>query len=294
MGSFLFLGPTGVGKTELAKVLAKFMFGTLDALHRIDMSEYMEKFSISRLLGAPPGYVGYEEGGTLTEAVRRHPYSVVLFDEIEKAHPEVFNLLLQILDEGFLTDSFGRRINFRNTIVIMTSNIGTEQLVSARLGFEGSEGLADYEQIKNTLMQNVKKTLRPELINRIDEIIIFHALTLEHIEKIVDLQIAEINERIKHKGLVIELTNRARQWIAKRGYDPKMGARPLKKAIQQHVESPLSKKLLSGEIPWNHVIKVDVAKGGDSLKFTPTKKIEKSSVKTEGDDFEVIETEHAS
>ena len=294
MGSFLFLGPTGVGKTELAKVLAKFMFGTLDALHRIDMSEYMEKFSVSRLLGAPPGYVGYEEGGTLTEAVRRHPYSVVLFDEIEKAHPEVFNLLLQILDEGFLTDSFGRRINFRNTIVIMTSNIGTEQLVSARLGFEGSEGLADYEQIKNTLMQNVKKTLRPELINRIDEIIIFHALTLEHIEKIVDLQIAEINERIKHKGLVIELTNRARQWIAKRGYDPKMGARPLKKAIQQHIESPLSKKLLSGEIPWNHVIKVDVAKGGESLKFTPTKKIEKSSVKTEGDDFEVIETEHAS
>ena len=294
MGSFLFLGPTGVGKTELAKVLAKFMFGTLDALHRIDMSEYMEKFSVSRLLGAPPGYVGYEEGGTLTEAVRRHPYSVVLFDEIEKAHPEVFNLLLQILDEGFLTDSFGRRINFRNTIIIMTSNIGTEQLVSARLGFEGSEGLADYEQIKNTLMQNVKKTLRPELINRIDEIIIFHALTLEHIEKIVDLQIAEINERIKHKGLVIELTNRARQWIAKRGYDPKMGARPLKKAIQQHIESPLSKKLLSGEIPWNHVIKVDVAKGGEALKFTPTKKIEKSSVKTEGDDFEVIETEHAS
>ena len=294
MGSFLFLGPTGVGKTELAKVLAKFMFGTLDALHRIDMSEYMEKFSVSRLLGAPPGYVGYEEGGTLTEAVRRHPYSVVLFDEIEKAHPEVFNLLLQILDEGFLTDSFGRRINFRNTIIIMTSNIGTEQLVSARLGFEGSEGLADYEQIKNTLMQNVKKTLRPELINRIDEIIIFHALTLEHIEKIVDLQIAEINERIKHKGLVIELTNRARQWIAKRGYDPKMGARPLKKAIQQHIESPLSKKLLSGEIPWNHVIKVDVAKGGESLKFTPTKKIEKSSVKAEGDDFEVIETEHAS
>ncbi len=294
VGSFLFLGPTGVGKTELAKVLSKFLFGTIDSLVRIDMSEYMEKFSVSRLIGAPPGYIGYEEGGSLAELVRRKPYSVVLFDEIEKAHPEVFNLLLQILDEGFLTDSFGRKINFRNTIIIMTSNIGTEQIVASRLGFDGGDSMMEYKDIKNMLLRDLNKSLRPELLNRIDQIIVFRALSMESIEKIVDLQVLEINERIEHKGLEIELTKEARSWIAQKGYEPKMGARPLKKAIQNYIENPLSEKLLNGDLPWNHIIKIDVNESNDSLEFSIVKEIVKAENKSRGDDFEIIETEHAS
>lgn len=267
LGSFLFLGPTGVGKTELAKVLTRFLFGTEDALVRIDMSEYMEKFSVSRLIGAPPGYVGYEEGGILTEAVRRHPYSVVLFDEIEKADPEVFNILLQILEDGILTDSLGRRVDFKNTVIVITSNIGTKSLIQNRLGFDGREQVQEYEVIREELLNEVKKTLRPELLNRIDSIVVFRALTLEDIEKIVDIQIREFNERISHKGLFIVLSSRARQWLAKHGFEPTMGARPLKKVIQQHLENALSEALLAGEIPWNCNIKVDVKDNG--LVFVP-------------------------
>ncbi len=271
VGSFLFLGPTGVGKTELAKVLTRFLFGTTDAMIRIDMSEYMEKFASSRLVGAPPGYVGYEEGGTLTEAVRHHPYSVVLFDEIDKAHPDVYNLLLQILEEGVLTDSLGRRVDFKNTIIIMTSNIGTEDLTSARLGFDNREELPDFEEMKQHLLAKVKKTLRPELVNRIDEIIVFRPLSIEDIEKIVDIQLLELNERIKHKGLTIIATDEVRRWLAQKGYDPTMGARPLKKAIQQYVENPLSEKLLAGEIPWNHIIHLELDRKKDRLRFVPVK-----------------------
>ncbi len=278
VGSFLFLGPTGVGKTELARVLNRFLFGRDDTLIRIDMSEYMEKFAVSRLMGAPPGYVGYEEGGTLTEAVRRHPYSVVLFDEIEKAHPDVYNILLQILEDGVLTDSFGRKIDFKNTIIIMTSNIGTGDIVSTKLGFEGGEDIPDYDTMKSQILSRLKREFRPELLNRIDEIIVFRPLELADIEKIVDIQIEELNQRIEHKGLYLVLTERARKWLAEKGFDRNMGARPLKKAIQQYVENPLSEKVIAGEIPWNHTIKVDVQRGGKELKFTPLRKNEEEDI----------------
>ncbi|RKZ33572.1 ATP-dependent Clp protease ATP-binding subunit, partial [bacterium] len=271
VGSFLFLGPTGVGKTELAKVLNRFLFGSDDSIVRIDMSEYMEKFSVSRLLGAPPGYVGYEEGGTLTEAVRRHPYCVVLFDEIEKAHPEVFNLLLQILEDGVLTDSFGRKVDFKNTIIIMTSNIGTEEIVSSRLGFEDSDNMPDYEAMQEQLLSRVRKVMRPELLNRIDEIIVFRSLGVEDIEKIVDIKLDELNKRVEHKGLSLVLTSSARKWLAEKGYDPNMGARPLTKAIQQYVENPLSEKILSGDIPWEHIVRVELNEEKNELEFSPVK-----------------------
>ena len=267
VGSFLFLGPTGVGKTEMAKVLTRFLFGSIEYMVRIDMSEYMEKFSVSRLVGAPPGYVGYEEGGTLTEAVRRHPYSVVLFDEIEKAHPDVFNLLLQILEDGILTDSLGRRVDFKNTIVIMTSNIGTSEIVSTRLGFDGGESMPDYDSMREQLLKKVNQVLRPEFINRIDEIIVFRSLSIEDIEKIVDIQMAELNERVAHKGLSLILTDAARKWLANKGYTPQMGARPLSKSIQQFIENPLSEKVLAGEIPWNHIVKIELDSKNDKLIF---------------------------
>ena len=291
VGSFLFLGPTGVGKTEMAKVLTKFLFGSVDAMVRIDMSEYMEKFAISRLVGAPPGYVGYEEGGTLTEAVRHHPYSVVLFDEVEKAHPEVFNLLLQILEDGVLTDSLGRRVDFKNTIIIMTSNIGTQELVSSRLGFGNSEEILEFDDIKNRLVGQAKKVLRAELMNRIDEIIVFKPLSMEDIEKIVDLQLSELNERIEHKGLIFVMGKDARKWLAEKGYDPNMGARPLKKAIQQYVENPISQKLLSGEIPWNHIIKIEVDNKKDELKFVVIDRIDKSKDVFNSDENNFISVE---
>ncbi len=254
IGSFLFIGPTGVGKTELAKALAEFMFDTEKALIRLDMSEYMEKHSVSRLIGAPPGYVGYEEGGQLTEAVRRKPYSVILLDEIEKAHPEVFNILLQVLDDGRLTDGKGRTVNFSNTIIIMTSNLGSHYF---------QEGFYGKEEIERKIMDLLKTTLRPEFLNRIDEIIIFNNLTMDHILQIVDIQIKYLNSRLAEKGLFLEITERAKQKIAEVGYDPIFGARPLKRAIQRYIENPLAIKVLEGVFTEGDVVVVDVNETGE-------------------------------
>jgi ATP-dependent Clp protease ATP-binding subunit ClpC len=269
IGSFIFIGPSGVGKTELAKALAEFMFEDVDALVRIDMSEYREQHTVSRLFGAPPGYIGYEEGGQLTEAVRRRPYRVVLFDEIEKAHPEVWNALLQILDDGRLTDGQGRAVDFRNTVLIMTSNLGTEFVrKSGTLGFisptENSEERESHEKISKAL----KSTFRPEFLNRIDEIITFSPLSVEEMAMIVDLQMKEVQERMSDHGLTFELTPAAREWLANTGYDPGFGARPLRRTLQKYVESPLSVSLLSGEFHSDAHILVDVDESKDHLVFT--------------------------
>ena len=258
IGSFIFIGPSGVGKTELAKSLAEFLFDDADALVRLDMSEYREQHTVSRLFGAPPGYVGYEEGGQLTEAVRRRPYRVILFDEIEKAHPEVWNALLQILDDGRLTDGQGQVVDFRNTVLIMTSNLGTEFVRrGGTLGFvPGSDSEEREAHLK--IEKSLKSTFRPEFLNRIDDIIIFSPLTLEQMSEIVDLQMKEIQSRLEEHGLKVALTERARKWLAKEGYDPAFGARPLRRALQKYVESPLSIRLLSGEFSKGEVIQVDV------------------------------------
>ncbi len=265
IGSFIFLGPTGVGKTELARALAAFLFDSEDAMVRIDMSEYMEKHTVSRLIGAPPGYVGYEEGGQLTEAVRRRPYRVVLFDEIEKAHPEVFNVLLQILDDGRLTDGQGHIVDFKNTVVIMTSNVGTAQIKrSAPLGFQAvatAPAASDREQLHKTVLEELRRSFRPEFLNRIDEIIIFDPLTQEQIKEIVDLLIADLRERIAEQKINIEMTEAAREWLAKEGFDPEYGARPLRRAIQRNVENPLSRDLLRGAFQEGDTVVVDVADG---------------------------------
>ena len=257
IGSFIFLGSSGVGKTELAKALAEFLFDDEDALLRIDMSEYREQHTTARLFGAPPGYVGYEEGGQLTEAVRRRPYRVILFDEIEKAHPDVWNALLQILDDGRLTDGQGRTVDFRNTVIIMTSNLGTEfARRGGTLGFVPSAdrvAVTDHEKIEKAL----KETFRPEFLNRIDEVIIFSPLTIEQVEQIVDLQMAEIAQRLEEQGLTVELTDAARRWLARQGYDPAFGARPLRRALQKYVESPLSVQLLRGDFPDGSRVVVD-------------------------------------
>jgi len=264
IGSFIFIGPSGVGKTELAKALAWFMFDDEEALVQIDMSEYREQHTVSRLFGAPPGYVGYEEGGQLTEAVRRRPYRIILFDEIEKAHPEVWNALLQILDAGRMTDGQGNVVDFRNTVLIMTSNLGTEYVKkSGSLGFlqktDSDEERDSHEKIEKALKAN----FRPEFLNRIDEIIMFSPLSLDQMEKIVDLQMGEIQERLNEFGVKVELSNPARKWLAKTGYDPAFGARPLRRALQKYVESPLSVKLLGGEIPNGSTVMVE-AKSDDS------------------------------
>ncbi len=268
IGSFIFIGPSGVGKTETAKALAEFLFDDADALVRIDMSEYHEQHTVSRLFGAPPGYVGYEEGGQLTEAVRRRPYRVILFDEIEKAHPEVWNALLQILDDGRLTDGQGRTVDFRNTVLIMTSNLGTEYVRSSgTLGFlqhgEDEEDRQAHEKIEKAL----KGTFRPEFLNRIDEIITFSPLSVEDMSKIVDLQMKEVQERLSEHDLNVELTPAARDWLAKEGYDQAFGARPLRRALQKYVESPLSVSLLSGKFSKGDTVVVDVDEGGKSLVF---------------------------
>ncbi len=258
IGSFIFIGPSGIGKTELAKALAEFMFDNEDALVRIDMSEYREQHAVSRLFGAPPGYVGYEEGGQLTEAVRRRPYRVVLFDEIEKAHPEVWNSLLQILDDGRLTDGQGRIVDFRNTVLIMTSNLGTEYVLSSGpIGFVQTANTKEREA-QEKIQKELRKTFRPEFLNRIDEIITFSALTLEQMVEIVDLQMSEVRERLNEHGLDVQVTPAARDWLANIGYDPDFGARPLRRALQKHVESPLSVKLLSGEFSSGDMVIVDV------------------------------------
>jgi ATP-dependent Clp protease ATP-binding subunit ClpC len=265
IGSFIFLGSSGVGKTELAKALAEFMFDDEDALLRIDMSEYREQHTTARLFGAPPGYVGYEEGGQLTEAVRRRPYRVILFDEIEKAHPDVWNALLQILDDGRLTDGQGRTVDFRNTVIIMTSNLGTQfARKGGTLGFVPSsdpQAMADQDKIEKAL----KETFRPEFLNRIDEIIIFSPLTLEEVERIVDLQMAEIQERVGEQSISVELTDAARRWLARQGYDPAFGARPLKRALQKYVESPLSVQILRGDFPEGTHVIVDATEEGGIL-----------------------------
>ena len=258
IGSFLFIGSTGVGKTELARALAELLFNDENAMVRIDMSEYMEKFSVSRLIGAPPGYVGYEEGGQLTEAVRRKPYSVVLLDEIEKAHPEVFNILLQVLEDGRLTDSKGHVVNFKNTIIIMTSNIGSHiiQEKISRMNYEDKDKVM--EEIRNELMQLLRQTIRPEFLNRIDEIIFFKPLTKEDILKIVDLQIKQVNKRLEKNNMKIELTDKAKVWLAEIGYDPTFGARPLRRVIQKHILDTLAEKILAGEFMSGDTIIVDV------------------------------------
>ena len=268
IGSFIFIGPSGVGKTELAKALAEFLFDDLDAVVRIDMSEYREQHSVSRLFGAPPGYVGYEEGGQLTEAVRRRPYRVVLFDEIEKAHPEVWNSLLQILDDGRLTDGQGRVVNFRHTVLIMTSNLGTEFInKSGALGFLQSSADKEERESHDKIQKALKDTFRPEFLNRIDEIITFSSLSKEQMQQIVDLQMEEIQERLCDHDLSVELTEAGRTWLANEGFDPAFGARPLRRALQKHVESPLSISLLSGEFKSGDTVVVDVDEETDKLVF---------------------------
>jgi len=263
IGSFIFLGPTGVGKTELARALAEALFGDEDALVRLDMSEYMEKFAVSRLVGAPPGYVGYEEGGQLTEAVRRRPYTVVLLDEIEKAHPDVFNILLQVLEDGRLTDAKGRTVNFRNTVIIMTSNVGVHLLrKEGTLGFRAGEDQKEsYERMKTAVMGELHRTFRPEFLNRIDEIIVFHSLTAEHIRQIVDLMLNEVAARVKESEIEVAFTDAAKEVLAREGFDEKFGARPLRRTIQRLVEDRLSEELLKGTFNRGDKVVVDAADG---------------------------------
>jgi ATP-dependent Clp protease ATP-binding subunit ClpB len=259
IGSFLFLGPTGVGKTELTKALANFLFDSEDAMVRIDMSEFMEKHSVARLIGAPPGYVGYEEGGYLTEAVRRKPYSVILLDEVEKAHPDVFNVLLQVLDDGRLTDGHGRTVDFRNTVIVMTSNLGSQRI-------QELSGEANYERMKAACMEVVGQHFRPEFINRVDDVVVFHPLGIEQIRKIVDIQLGYLERRLAERDMQIRLTDEARTRLGEAGFDPVYGARPLKRAIQQQVENPLAEAILRGEFKPGTVIRVDA--GDQGLSFT--------------------------
>jgi ATP-dependent Clp protease ATP-binding subunit ClpC len=263
MGSFIFLGPTGVGKTELARALAEALFGDENAVIRIDMSEYMEKHSTSRLVGAPPGYVGYEEGGQLTEKVRRKPYSVVLLDEIEKAHPEVFNILLQVLEDGRLTDSKGRVVDFRNTLIIMTSNIGAEAIKrGSKLGFTAeADATRDYQNMRDKVLEELKKAFRPEFLNRIDETIVFHSLDEAHIEQIVTLMSDELRKRLNEQDIDFSLTENAKKFLAKEGFDPTYGARPLRRAIQKHIEDRLSEELLKGNIAKGDKLVIDEKDG---------------------------------
>ncbi len=254
IGSFMFLGPTGVGKTELTKALAAFLFDDESAMVRIDMSEYMEKHSVARLIGAPPGYVGYEEGGSLTEAVRRRPYQVVLFDEIEKAHPDVFNVLLQVLDDGRLTDGQGRTVDFRNVLIVMTSNLGSEYLVN--LGEN-----EDTKAVEREVMAVVRGHFRPEFLNRVDEIILFHRLRREDMGEIVDIQFRRLQRLLDERKIKLALDDKGRKWLADKGYDPAYGARPLKRVIQKYVQDPIAQELLSGAIPDGSTVKISAARG---------------------------------
>jgi ATP-dependent Clp protease ATP-binding subunit ClpC len=268
IGSFIFLGPTGVGKTELAKCLARYLFDSEDALIRIDMSEYMEKFSVSRLVGAPPGYVGYEEGGQLTEKVRRKPYSVVLLDEIEKAHPDVFNILLQVFDDGILTDSLGRRVDFKNTIIIMTSNIGSRDIKSGAFGFTDSKAKDTYDAMKSMIEDALKRVFNPEFLNRIDETIIFHSLERNHIMKIIDIHMKDLLKRMTSMNIHIILAKSAREFLVDKGYDPSFGARPLRRALQKYLEDPIAEEILRGKYTEGSVIKVSLNKRKEELKFS--------------------------
>ena len=263
IGSFIFLGPTGVGKSELARALAQFLFDNEENMVRIDMSEYMEKHTVSRLIGSPPGYVGYDDGGQLTEAVRRRPFSVILFDEIEKAHPDVFNILLQILEDGRLTDGHGRTVDFRNTLVIMTSNLGTGEVGHQAIGFRrDGDSTTEQERIRASIEEALKKTFRPELLNRIDEIVIFEQLSREQVKQIVDLLIGEVRNRLEERGIGIEMSDDAKDWLAKEGYDPLYGARPLRRAVQRYVENPLSNRILAGEFKEGDLVQVEATPEG--------------------------------
>ncbi|ODA45153.1 ATP-dependent Clp protease, ATP-binding subunit ClpC [Thermodesulfovibrio sp. N1] len=266
IGSFFFLGPTGVGKTELAKALAEFMFNDENSLIKFDMSEYMEKFNVSKLIGAPPGYVGYEEGGQLTERIRKRPYAVILFDEIEKAHPDVFNLLLQILDEGVLTDSFGRKVDFKNTIIIMTSNIGARLIEkSTPLGFHKKESKDIYSKIKDSVFDELKKTFNPEFLNRVDDIVVFHPLEEHHLLAIIDLLVAETNKKLSEYGFVIAVSEEVKHWILNKYYQPAYGARPMRRAITKEIEDPLSEEILKGRFKGSNIIKVELR--NNSIEF---------------------------
>ena len=269
IGTFIFLGPTGVGKTELTKALAEAMFGDEDLLIRLDMSEYMDKVSVSKLIGSAPGYVGFEEGGQLTEKVRRKPYSVVLFDEIEKAHPDVFNMLLQILDDGRLTDSHGRTVSFKNTIIIMTSNIGASEIKNTKLGFGAQSEEKDYEDMKERQMEALKRTMKPEFINRIDDIIIFKSLGKEDINKIADILINGLTKRLKEQNINIEVTDKAKQYVVSKGFNTEYGARPLKRAIQKSIEDSLSEQILMNKVAIGDSVVID--SDGDKLTFEAKK-----------------------
>lgn len=286
IGSFIFLGPTGVGKTELAKQLAKFLFDSEDALIRVDMSEYMEKFNVSRLVGAPPGYVGYEEGGQLTEKVRRKPYSVVLLDEVEKAHPDTFNVLLQVLDDGMLTDGLGRKVDFKNTIIIMTSNIGTREIKMDKVfGFGESKDETKYDKMKSSINDAVKKVFSPEFLNRIDDFIVFHQLGRDSILKIVEISVETLQKRLVNQNITIELSKPVKEFLGDKGYDQNYGARPLRRVIQKYLEDPLSEEILKGNIKENTKVRVKLKKGTEEIIFEPVKS---SSASTDSND-EIIE-----
>jgi ATP-dependent Clp protease ATP-binding subunit ClpC len=264
------IGEAGVGKTELAKALTQFLFDDEDAMIRIDMSEFMEKHTVSRLIGAPPGYVGYEEAGQLTEAVRRRPFRVILFDEVEKAHPDVLKILLQILEDGRLTDGHGRTVDFKNTVVIMTSNLGTEMFKRQAIGFSSQEE-DEQQKLKSDIEKELKQAFRPEFLNRIDNTVIFQPLTEEHLKKIVDLLISEVQTRLADRNIKLEMDDEAKAWLLKEGYEPAFGARPLRRAIQRHVENPLSSQILKGEIKDGETVVVGVS--GDVLSFNTKKKV---------------------
>jgi len=263
IGSFIFLGPTGVGKTELARALAEYLFDSDQNMVRIDMSEYQEKHTVARLLGAPPGYVGFEEGGQLTEQIRRKPYSVILFDEIEKAHPDVFNVMLQILDDGRLTDGQGRVVNFKNTILIMTSNIGSHRILEYRGSYEGTA----YDHMKDAVLSELRTGFRPEFLNRVDEIIVFHALSEAHLKKIVDIQLSNLRDRLQERHIHIALTEAAKTHLVRTGYEATYGARPLKRAIQKQVETRLGRLLIGGKIRDGEDVVIDYDAAGQDLTF---------------------------
>jgi ATP-dependent Clp protease ATP-binding subunit ClpC len=294
IGSFLFLGPTGVGKTELAKALAEFMFGSEDALLQLDMSEFMERHTVSRLVGAPPGYVGYDEAGQLTETVRRRPYTVVCFDEVEKAHPEAVNMLLQIMEDGHLSDAKGRKVDFRNAIILMTSNVGAEVIGrSTALGFARNRDQAQtereaYDEMRDKVLTELKRIFRPEFMNRIDATIVFHALNRDHIHEIVDLEVDKVGARLSEHEISLDLTDAAREYLAEKGFDPNLGARPLRRVIQHEVEDSLSEELLAGRLnEGDHVI-VDLE--DDELVFRPSPPEVESSVLENGEEPQALET----